>query len=224
MWPRQRREVEDNDYRERTLLCIPFWVERLTSAYQPTSVRSSAERLRAEIDAELQACADGRAAMTRGLLLIAVLNVASGSYQAAHFAQNNICHRGRRRSSSSVVASETAEASLIKRRTDFALLDQSVWEDKPLVYLDSAATSQKPAAVIDAMARHLTRDTATWAPLMRTNGRGKRKPRKLRDLVKEHLGRTIQEGEHGSVEDATAAMDLYKLFAADWEASLRSQA
>ena len=49
-------------------------------------------------------------------------------------------------------------------------------------------------------------------------------PRKLRDLVLEHLDRKIQEGEHGSVEDATAAMDLYKLFAADWEASLRSQA
>lgn len=43
----------------------------------------------------------------------------------------------------------------------------------------------------------------------------------MRDLVLEHLDRKIQEGEHGSVEDATAAMDLYKLFAADWEASLR---
>ena len=36
------------------------------------------------------------------------------------------------------------------------------------------------------------------------------------------MDRKIQEGEHGSVEDATAAMDLYKLFAADWEASLRA--
>ena len=47
--------------------------------------------------------------------------------------------------------------------------------------------------------------------------RWKRRPRKLRDLVEltEHLDRKIQEGEHGSVEDATAAMDLYKLFAAD---------
>ena len=72
--------------------------------------------------------------------------------------------------------------------------------------------------------RHLTRDTATWAPLMRTNGRGKRKPRKLRDLVKEHLGRTIQEGEHGSVEDATAALDLYRKFSSEWEADLADQA
>ena len=52
--------------------------------------------------------------------------------------------------------------------------------------------------------------------MMRTTRHGKRRPRKLRDLVLEHLDRKIQEGEHGSVEDATAAMDLYKLFAADW--------
>lgn len=70
--------------------------------------------------------------------------------------------------------------------------------------------------------RHQTRDTARWLPLMRTTRHGKRRPRKLRDLVAEHLNRKIQEGEHGSVEDATAAMDLYKLFAADWEASLRA--
>ena len=45
-------------------------------------------------------------------------------------------------------------------RTDFALLDQSVWEGKPLVYLDSAATSQKPASVIGAMTHHLEHDNA----------------------------------------------------------------
>ena len=70
--------------------------------------------------------------------------------------------------------------------------------------------------------RQQMRDTARWPPLMRTTRHGKRRPRKLRDLVLEHLDRKIQEGEHGSVEDATAAMDLYKRFAADWEASLRA--
>ena len=66
-----------------------------------------------------------------------------------------------------------------------------------------------------------TRDTAKWPPLMRVNGRGKKRPRKLRDLAKEHLGLAIQEGEHGSVEDARAALALYAKFRADWEASLR---
>ena len=31
-------------------------------------------------------------------------------------------------------------------RGDFAVLNQKVWEDRPLVYLDSAATSQAAAA------------------------------------------------------------------------------
>ncbi len=39
-------------------------------------------------------------------------------------------------------------------RRDFPILYQSVHSGKPLAYLDSAATSQKPRAVIDAMTRY----------------------------------------------------------------------
>ena len=45
-------------------------------------------------------------------------------------------------------------------RSDFPTLDQMVWEDKPLVYLDSGATSQKPASVLNAMRLHLEHDNA----------------------------------------------------------------
>jgi cysteine desulfurase/selenocysteine lyase len=45
------------------------------------------------------------------------------------------------------------------RRADFPILQQSV-HAKPLVYLDNAATSQKPQAVIDAMARFYTEECA----------------------------------------------------------------
>ena len=45
-------------------------------------------------------------------------------------------------------------------RSDFPILQQRIWEDKPLVYLDSAATSQKPSAVLEAMQRHQERDNA----------------------------------------------------------------
>jgi len=45
-------------------------------------------------------------------------------------------------------------------RTDFPILHQEVWDGRPLVYLDSAATSQKPSSVIDAMRSHLERDNA----------------------------------------------------------------
>jgi cysteine desulfurase / selenocysteine lyase len=44
-------------------------------------------------------------------------------------------------------------------RNDFPVLEQQV-RGKPLVYLDSAATSQKPRAVIDAIARYYLEDNA----------------------------------------------------------------
>jgi cysteine desulfurase/selenocysteine lyase len=44
-------------------------------------------------------------------------------------------------------------------RRDFSILQQQV-RGRPLVYLDNAATSQKPRAVIDAMARYYERDNA----------------------------------------------------------------
>ncbi len=44
-------------------------------------------------------------------------------------------------------------------RRDFPILNQEV-DGKPLVYLDSAASSQKPRAVIDAVARYYLRDHA----------------------------------------------------------------
>lgn len=44
-------------------------------------------------------------------------------------------------------------------RKDFPILDQQV-HGHPLVYLDNAATAQKPRAVIDAVARHYERDNA----------------------------------------------------------------
>ncbi len=46
-----------------------------------------------------------------------------------------------------------------KIRADFPILHQQV-HGKPLVYLDNAATTQKPQAVIDAIVHHLTRDNA----------------------------------------------------------------
>jgi len=44
-------------------------------------------------------------------------------------------------------------------RADFPILHQEV-RGRPLVYLDSAATTQKPQAVIDALVRYYTHDNA----------------------------------------------------------------
>ena len=69
--------------------------------------------------------------------------------------------------------------------------------------------------------RHDIRDTAKYRPFQRLNGT-KWRPRKLRDLVKEHCDLDIQKaGEsHDSVDDARAAMEVFKVARQVWEAEL----
>lgn len=58
--------------------------------------------------------------------------------------------------------------------------------------------------------RKLIRDTARFPPLMRPSAPGRKaKPRALRHLAAEHLGLTIQEGEHTPIDDARATLYLY---------------
>jgi RNA exonuclease 4 len=66
------------------------------------------------------------------------------------------------------------------------------------------------------------RDTAYYRPFQRLAG-NKWRPRKLRDLVAENLHRSIQGESHDSVEDAVAAMDLFKLVREDWEKKLEDK-
>ncbi len=53
----------------------------------------------------------------------------------------------------------TAGFDVGRVRQDFPILEQRVY-GKPLIYLDNAATSQKPQAVIDALARFYSKDNA----------------------------------------------------------------
>lgn len=63
-----------------------------------------------------------------------------------------------------------------------------------------------------------TRDTATYRPFQRLAANKKWRPRKLRDLVFENCnGMVIQDGSHDSVQDARAAMELYKSVREEWE-------
>lgn len=56
-------------------------------------------------------------------------------------------------------ARPAAALDALRLRADFPILDQQV-HGRPLVYLDSAATTQKPRAVIEAISRYYERDNA----------------------------------------------------------------
>lgn len=64
---------------------------------------------------------------------------------------------------------------------------------------------------------HMIRDTSMYVPFMRQGHDGYWRPRRLKDLTKLFLRRIIQDGEHSSVEDAAAAISLYKLVRNDWD-------
>lgn len=68
------------------------------------------------------------------------------------------------------------------------------------------------------------RDTAKHQPFQRLGG-SKWRPRKLRDLVKEHLGLTIQQAgqSHDSTQDAWASMQLFRLVREKWEQDLEEK-
>ena len=46
---------------------------------------------------------------------------------------------------------ETGVSLAERTRLDFPILEQRTSEDSPLIYLDHAATSQKPQVVLDAL-------------------------------------------------------------------------
>ncbi|XP_045777582.1 RNA exonuclease 4 [Maniola jurtina] len=61
---------------------------------------------------------------------------------------------------------------------------------------------------------HMRRDLAQYEPFKRLNNG---QPASLQFLARQYLGRYIQEGEHDSVQDAKACMDIYRQVASNWE-------
>jgi len=79
-------------------------------------------------------------------------------------------------------------------------------------------------ALMTSHPKEMIRDTAKYRPFQRY-GNGKWRARKLRDLVKENLkGKEgFQEGEHDSVQDAVASMELFQLVFSEWEKELENK-
>ena len=79
-------------------------------------------------------------------------------------------------------------------------------------------------ALMTSHPKDMIRDTAKYRPFQRY-GNAKWRARKLRDLVKENLKgkENFQEGEHDSVQDAKATMELFQVVFSQWEKELESK-
>lgn len=78
-------------------------------------------------------------------------------------------------------------------------------------------------AILLSHPRTMLRDTSRFVGYMRCLPSGKKRPRALKDLTREFLGKSIQGGEHDSVEDARCTMELYLLRQEEWETGLRDK-
>ncbi|HWJ81018.1 MAG TPA: cysteine desulfurase [Nocardioides sp.] len=93
-------------------------------------------------------------------------------------------------------------------RKDFPILERTVAGGLPLVYLDSANTSQKPQVVIDAMVDHLERHNANIARAMHTLGAESTEAfEAARDKVAAFLG-APERDEVVFTKNATEALNL----------------
>jgi DNA polymerase III epsilon subunit-like protein len=73
--------------------------------------------------------------------------------------------------------------------------------------------------------RNMIRDTASYKPLMKhrsMGGKGKLKPRSLKELTRVLLNQTIQEGEHSSVIDARCTLEVFAKYRKEWEKGLKT--
>jgi cysteine desulfurase / selenocysteine lyase len=94
-----------------------------------------------------------------------------------------------------------------KIRADFPILDQRV-NGKPLVYLDNAATSQKPRAVIDAITRYYEMDNANiHRGVHALSQRATQEYEATRETVRRFLN-ADRAGEIVFVRGATEAINL----------------
>jgi len=71
---------------------------------------------------------------------------------------------------------------------------------------------------------YFTRDTAKYEPFMKVDPTGEKDfiPKKLKVLAKDKLGLVIQEDgvPHCPLEDAVAALELYKKHRTKWEKAM----
>ncbi|OQR90362.1 RNA exonuclease 4 [Thraustotheca clavata] len=95
-----------------------------------------------------------------------------------------------------------------------------IFEDKILV---GHALRNDMQALMLTHPKGMIRDTTKYRPYMRRKVNGtKLFPKSLKNLALEVLKKTIQTGEHDSVEDARTSLELYKHAMAPWEKAIKA--
>lgn len=105
----------------------------------------------------------------------------------------------------------------LENATDFKIVQKEVSDILKSRILVGHALKNDLKVLYLSHPKHSMRDTSKFKKF-----REGRTPA-LKKLAKKYLGATIQEGEHSSVQDAFAAMQLYKMFKKEWEASIYSK-
>ena len=100
----------------------------------------------------------------------------------------------------------TTTLDVAKIREDFPILKQMV-HGKPLVYLDNAATSQKPQSVIDTLVQYYTTTNSNVHRGVHTSAAGHRGLRGARAKVKEFIG-AAEDQEIIFVRGSTEGINL----------------
>jgi len=101
---------------------------------------------------------------------------------------------------------------VVRIRKDFPILNRTV-HDKPLVYLDNAATTQKPRQVIDALVNYYSRYNANVHRGIHTLAE---EATAAYEAVREHTARFIHAGSARSIVFTRNATEAINLFANAW--------
>ncbi|XP_054263023.1 uncharacterized protein LOC128986602 [Macrosteles quadrilineatus] len=105
----------------------------------------------------------------------------------------------------------------LENATDFKIVQKEVSDILKSRILVGHALKNDLKVLYLSHPKHSMRDTSKFKKFREG------KTPALKKLAKKYLGATIQEGEHSSVQDAFAAMQLYKMFKKEWEASIYSK-
>jgi cysteine desulfurase / selenocysteine lyase len=97
-------------------------------------------------------------------------------------------------------------------RADFPILNQQV-NGKPLVYLDNAATSQKPQCVIDALAHYYQRDNANVHRGIHTLSM---RATSAYEAARERSAKFLHAAEPGEIVFTAGTTDSINLVASAW--------